>query len=250
MATICVIPARYDSQRLPGKPLLPIHGRPLIQWVVEAARRIQPVSAVVVATDHEDIVRAAEQAGARGVMTSSDLPSGTDRIHAAIKDMEADVIINLQGDEPLMPPETVELAHARLLESGADASTACVAIRIQEEFEDPNVVKVVRAEDETALYFSRSPVPSLSRRDPEELRQSGYVFGHKHLGLYIYRRSALQQFCSLSPSPLEKMEKLEQLRMLENGMRIICVTSPRDSIGVDTPEDMERVEKFLIPARE
>lgn len=245
MKTVCVIPARYGSQRLPGKPLLPLRGRPMIEWVVRAARRVPLFAEVIVATDHMEIVRAVEAAGAVAVMTDPDLPSGTDRIQAALAGREADIVVNLQGDEPGMPLEAVEIAHRALLETGADAATACVPIHRREDFESPNVVKVVRDYAGKALYFSRSPIPSLARRSAAEMEQPGYLFGYKHLGLYLYRRETLARFCALPPSGLELTEKLEQLRLLENGMSLVCVTSPRDSIGVDVQDDVEKAEKFL-----
>lgn len=245
MKTVCVIPARYGSQRLPKKPLTLVKGRPLIQWVVEAARRFSVVDEILVATDHEEIVRAVEAIGASAILTDPDCPSGTDRIHQAMQGRPGDIIINLQGDEPGMPPDTVAQAHAALLAHGADVSTACVPIRNIEDFESPHVVKVVRDTKGRALYFSRSPIPSLSRRDPEVFSSPGYVFGFKHLGLYIFRRRALEEFCGLSPSSLELIEKLEQLRMLENGMTIHCVTSSADSIGVDVEADVRKLERLL-----
>lgn len=245
MKTVCVIPARFGSQRLPGKPMMPLRGRPMIQWVIEAARKFTVVDEILVATDHERIVAAAREVGAEAVLTDPELPSGTDRIHAAMHGREGDVIINLQGDEPGMPGETVARAHAALLAGGADVATACVPIYHREDFESPNVVKVVRGEGDRALYFSRAPIPSLARRSAEELDAPGALFGHKHLGLYLYRRDALTRFCALPPSKLEQTEKLEQLRMLENGMTIVCVTSASDSVGVDVAEDVKRAEDFL-----
>lgn len=245
MKTVCVIPARYGSQRLPGKPLLPLRGRPMIEWVVRAARRIPLFSEIIVATDHEEIARAVEAAGAEAVMTDPELPSGTDRIRAAMEGRDGDIVVNLQGDEPGMPLEAVEIAHRALLSAGADAATACVPILRREDFESPNVVKVVRDYHDRALYFSRSPIPALARRSAEEMAAPGYVFGFKHLGLYLYRRETLDRFCALPPSGLEQIEKLEQLRLLENGMTLVCVTSPRDSIGVDVKDDVEKAEHFL-----
>ena len=245
MKTVCVIPARYGSQRLPGKPLMQLHGRPMVEWVVRVAQKMPVFDEVLVATDHEDIAAAVRPAGVEAVMTDPELPSGTDRIHEALSGREADIVVNLQGDEPGMPMEAVTLAHEALVDSDADVATACVAITERADFELPGVVKVVRDSKDRALYFSRSPIPSLARRDPLEVEKEGYVFGHKHLGLYLYRRKALDRFCSLPPSSLEQTEKLEQLRMLENGMTIICVTSPRDSVGVDELEDVKRAEEFL-----
>lgn len=245
MHTVCVIPARFPSQRFPGKPLHPLLGKPMIVWVIEAARRFDFVDEILVATDHEGIAAAAAAAGCEAVMTDPELPSGTDRIHAAMAGRRGDVIINLQGDEPLMPAGAVHAAFHSLIKSGAEVATACVPIRVRESFEAPHIVKVVRGIGDRALYFSRSPIPSLARRTEEDVEKSDGIFGYKHLGLYIYRRDALTAFCSLSPSFLESVEKLEQLRMLENGMRIQCVTSLEDSIGVDLPEDAPRVEELL-----
>lgn len=183
-------------------------------------------------------------------MTDPSLPSGTDRVNAALVGRRGDIVVNLQGDEPLMPREAVAAALESLRrDPGADVATACVPILEREAFEAPHIVKVVRDQNQRALYFSRSPIPSLVRRDSSELLQEGYIFGFKHLGLYIFRRSALTRFCQLSPSSLELMEKLEQLRLLENGLTIQCVTSPRDSVGVDVAEDVPRVESLLREAR-
>ncbi len=245
MRTVCVIPARYASQRLPGKALIPIEGRPLVAWVIDRAKTMPLIDDVLVATDDERIAAVAREAGVEAVMTDPELPSGTDRIHAAMKGREGEVIINLQGDEPGMPSEAVESAHEALLRTGADVATACVPIQRLRDFESPNVVKVVRGSDDIALYFSRSPIPSLSRRDEALIHRENYVWGYKHFGLYIYTREALERFCDLPPSPLENTEKLEQLRMLENGMKIVCVTSPIDSIGVDVEDDLRRAGEFI-----
>lgn len=248
MRTVCVIPARHASVRLPGKPLLPLRGRPMVAWVIDAARRFPFVDDILVATDHDDIAAVARDCGVEAVMTDPALPSGTDRIERAMAGRPGDIVINLQGDEPGMPPEAVAAAHAALLAGDADAATACVPIHRREDFESPNIVKVVRAHDGKALYFSRAPIPALARRTVEEMSQPGYIFGYKHLGLYIYRRPALSRFCQLPVSALENMEKLEQLRLLENGLTLVCVESPRDSVGVDVAEDLGRAEAYLAAA--
>ncbi|MCC5876079.1 MAG: 3-deoxy-manno-octulosonate cytidylyltransferase [Candidatus Sumerlaeia bacterium] len=245
MKTVCVIPARHASVRLPGKPLLPILGIPMVRWVIRAARRFEFVEQILVATDHEGIAAAAREENVEAIMTDPDLPSGTDRIRAAMKGRPGDVIINLQGDEPGMPADAVRLAWNALVQSDCHAATACVPITCRDIFESPNAVKVVRDRNQRALYFSRSPIPSLARRDETEMRQPGYIYGHKHLGLYIYRRTALETFCELPDSHLEGLEKLEQLRMLENGMTLLCVDSPRDSVGVDTAEDIQKAEAYI-----
>lgn len=245
MKTICVIPARHASVRLPGKPLIPLLGIPMIRWVIRAARRFEFVEKIIVATDNEEIASAARDENVEAVMTDPDLPSGTDRVRAAMNGREGDIIINLQGDEPGMPPEAVRYAWHGLVHTEVDVATACVPITCRDIFESPNVVKVVRDKNSRALYFSRSPIPSLPRRDEEEMRRDGYIFGYKHLGLYIYRRHALETFCELPSSGLENLEKLEQLRFLENGMSLLCVESPRDSVGVDTAEDLQRAEALI-----
>lgn len=245
MKTVCVIPARHASVRLPGKPLLPILGIPMVRWVIRAARRFEFVEQILVATDHEGIAAAAREENVEAVMTDPALPSGTDRIRAAMEGRPGDVIINLQGDEPGMPAEAVRLAWNALVQSSEDAATACVPITCRDIFESPHAVKVVRDKRQRALYFSRSPIPSLARRDETEMGQAGYIYGYKHLGLYIYRRAALESFCELPGSELEGLEKLEQLRLLENGLSLLCVDSPRDSVGVDTEEDIQRAEAYI-----
>ncbi len=244
MKTVCVIPARYGSERLPGKPLRMIGDKSLIQWTILAARKFQVTDDVIVATDHKEILRAAESVGCKAVMTDPECPSGTDRIQQALRGIEADIVINLQGDEPLMSAETVEKAHAALLSREADAATACVPVYNEEQFSNPNIVKVVCDYHDMALYFSRSPIPSLARRSAVN-SEKDYLWGYKHLGLYIYKREALERFVTLPMSNLESLEKLEQLRMLENGMKLVCVKTPHDSIGVDVEADIGHVQPLL-----
>ncbi len=246
MRTICVIPARYGSTRLPAKPLAMLHGKPMIAWVIGVAKRVPEFHAVLVATDHEAIADAARAAGAEAVMTDPDLPSGTDRIHAAMRGREGDVVVNLQGDEPAMPVEALSRAHHALLSRPEfGIATGCVPILDRSTFENPMVVKVVRDAYDRALYFSRSPIPSLARREGTPGLGTAVPYGHKHLGIYIYRREALERFVSLPPSALERAECLEQLRALEAGIGIVCIESPRDSIGVDVEEDIRRAEAAL-----
>lgn len=218
----------------------------MIAWVIGVAKRVPEFDAVLVATDHGAIADAARAAGAEAVMTDPDLPSGTDRIHAALRGREADIVVNLQGDEPAMPVEALSRAHAALLEGADfDIATGCVPIFDRAVFENPMVVKVVRGERDRAIYFSRSPIPSLARREGTPGLGTTVPFGHKHLGIYLYRRAALDRFVSLPPSPLERAESLEQLRALEAGMRFVCIESPVDSIGVDVAEDIARAEDAL-----
>jgi 3-deoxy-manno-octulosonate cytidylyltransferase (CMP-KDO synthetase) len=244
-----VIPARYASTRLPGKPLLDIGGRPMIQHVVERACA-SGADEVLVATDDARIVAAVtdpRRAGASiAVMTDPDLPSGTDRVAvvaAARGWNDATMVVNVQGDEPFLPPALIDQA-ARLLEADPAAGIATLAtpLRSLEEFLDPNVVKVVTTEDGAALYFSRAPIPWTRDAAPSGLAsQREYSGALRHVGLYAYRVGTLRRITSLPPSKLEMREKLEQLRALENGVRIVvgvCVESP--VAGVDTAHDLEK----------
>jgi len=241
-----VIPARYAASRLPGKPLAPVAGKPLIQWVWERARASGAAS-VVVATDDERIRRAALDFGAECLMTSAQHASGTDRLAevARLKCFGADeVVVNLQGDEPLMPAFAIA-AVAAALGPGIDIATAVAPIETLTEFLDPNCVKALRARDGLALYFSRAPVPW-----PRDAVEGGtprvFAGAWRHIGLYAYRVRSLEQFASWPATSLETTEKLEQLRALEHGMRIHLVTL--DGVppaGVDTPEDLERVRAVL-----
>jgi 3-deoxy-manno-octulosonate cytidylyltransferase (CMP-KDO synthetase) len=247
-----VIPARYASTRLPGKPLLDIGGRPMIQHVVERACA-SGADEVLVATDDARIVAAVtdpRRAGASiAVMTDPDLPSGTDRVAvvaAARGWNDATMVVNVQGDEPFLPPALIDQA-ARLLEADPAAGIATLAtpLRSLEEFLDPNVVKVVTTEDGAALYFSRAPIPWTRDAAPSGLAsQREYSGALRHVGLYAYRVGTLRRITSLPPSKLEMREKLEQLRALENGVRIVvgrCVEPPPP--GVDTPSDLERARR-------
>ncbi|MCX7045827.1 MAG: 3-deoxy-manno-octulosonate cytidylyltransferase [Candidatus Sumerlaeota bacterium] len=246
---IAVIPARYASTRFPGKPLYRLAGKPMILWVIERARAVKQITAVYAATDDQRIFDAVVAGGGQAIMTSDRARSGSDRIAEAIANLEADVIVNLQGDEPLLRPETIEAAIEKLLEDAeCDVSTTCVEIRTRREFENPNNVKVVMARDGQALYFSRSPIPSPARRQESDLCD-GRLFGYKHQGLYIYRREALLAFSQLEAGALEEIEKLEQLRYLEHGYKIKVAVTPYDSPGVDMPEDAEEVERKLVAGK-
>lgn len=242
MSTIAVIPARYGSTRFPGKPLADLCGKPLVVRVVERAKEARRVDAVIVATDDERIARAVEAHGGRAVMTSPDCPSGGDRIAEVVAKMpEAELVVNVQGDEPLMPPEVIDRAIAALEDDPECAvSTAMIRIESEEDFLSPHVVKVVCDARGRALYFSRSPIPNLTRVAAPPF------FGYKHFGLYVYRREALLRFVALEPGALERIEKLEQLRFLENGMPIRVIETERDSVGVDTPEDLERARRLIL----
>ena len=235
MKVLCVIPARYASTRLPGKPLSMIAGKPMIQHVYERACQAQLPDEVVVATDNELVEQAVIGFGGKAVMTSPDHPSGTDRLaEVALKYPDVDIIVNVQGDEPMIPPEIIDrLAEA--FEGDADLNMATMKVVMDEEdYDNPAAVKVVTDQHGFALYFSRSLMP-YPRNKPE-----GYkVF--KHVGIYAYRRNFLLKYAALTPTPLERAESLEQLRALENGYKIKVLESDFRGIGVDTPEDLAAV---------
>lgn len=243
---VCVVPSRFGAERFPGKPLAPLLGKPMVQWTVEAALAARGVDEVLVATDDERIAEAARACGVEAVMTPPECPSGTDRIAAAMAGRRSDIVINVQGDEPAMRPETIAAALQALLDNPrADVSTACVPLHDRAEFEAPHIVKVVRASNDAALYFSRAPIPSLARVDPATAARAGWRCGYKHLGIYVYRRESLESFVRLEPSPLELRERLEQLRFMEAGATIVCPEVVHDSVGVDTPEDVPLAEALL-----
>ena len=238
-----VIPARYGATRLPGKPLAEIDGRPMIWYVWEKARAAKIPSRVLVATDDERIASAVRGFGGEAVMTSPACASGTDRVAEAARGMDEEVIINLQGDEPLMHPSVIDAVATPLVsEPDVLMSTAALLQEDPVEYERASVVKVVVDAKGHALYFSRSPIPHYRDTGPRETGAGRY---RKHLGIYGYRREFLFRVAALPPSPLEEAERLEQLRILENGFRIRVVDVGHDSVGVDTPEDLRAVEGRL-----
>ena len=240
MAILGIIPARYASTRLPGKPLLSATGKTLIQHVVEAARTSTRLDRIIVATDDERIARAVEAFGGEFAMTRSDHPTGTDRVAEVVAGMpEADLIVNLQGDEPELSGEALDLVVG-LLEADPDAPMATLATPIRDEsiYRDPSCVKVVASTNRRALYFSRSPIPHHRDGLPDLTAEPPVAF--LHLGLYAYRRDFLLKLAKLPPSPLESAEKLEQLRVLEAGFPIALGIVQERSIGIDTPEDYRR----------
>jgi 3-deoxy-manno-octulosonate cytidylyltransferase (CMP-KDO synthetase) len=242
MKTAVIIPARYASSRLPGKPLLRATGKYLIQHVYERAC-LSRAGQVVVATDDVRILEAVHSFGGQAVMTSAAHSSGTDRVAEVARNLDADVIINLQGDEPMMDPATLDVLP-ELLDGDPDAPMATLAVPIacREQWLDPNCVKVVRDSRGRALYFSRSPVPFVRDGQPE----FGSETFLQHLGLYAYRRSFLLQLTQLPPAPLEELEKLEQLRVLAHGWPIQVGVVAHAGRGVDTPADYQRfVEAYL-----
>lgn len=233
--TAAVIPARYGSTRFPGKVLAELCGKPMIQWVYEKAAA-SIADEVIIATDEPKVAKVVEGFGGKAVMTSPDHPSGTDRISEAVQGLDCDIIINVQGDEPLIPTSVID-GLIRKMQDDASIEMGTVAVpRLRSEIEnDPNKVKVVFDERNFALYFSRSMLPYL-REGGKDTKT------YLHWGIYAYRRETLDRFVRLPEGRLESCEKLEQLRALENGIRIYVMLSDLESIGVDTPEDLKRAE--------
>lgn len=246
MRVTAVIPARYASTRFPGKPLADLCGKPMIQWVCEGAARCSLVDQVIVATDDLRIAETVAAFGGTVVMTRADHPTGTDRLAEVAAGLASDLIVNVQGDEPLIDPLMIEAAVRPLL---ADATipmgTLKTPLTSLEEFHNPNVVKVVTDRQGFALYFSRAPIPhprDFATQLPSRWRELATA---KHVGLYVYRREFLLAFQQLPSTPLEEQEKLEQLRALEHGFRIFVAETALGVQGVDTPEDLERVRQLI-----
>jgi len=238
-----IIPARYASTRFPGKSLAPIAGKPLLQHVIERCREVKSLSEVIVATDDKRIEELARRL-CRVEMTRSDHPSGSDRIAEVAWRCDCDAVVNIQGDEPLIEPAVIDRVAYALQQE--EMSTAATAITHAEDYENPNVVKVVVSLASRALYFSRRTIPYL--RDAASVSVSEQLAAFpflKHLGIYGYRRETLLRLIKFPVSALEAAEKLEQLRALENGIPIIVVKVDYDSIGVDMPGDIQRVEELL-----
>lgn len=238
---VAAIPARYGSTRFPGKPLAMLAGKPMVQWVYERAAATR-CDAVVVATDDERIAACVRGFGGVVAMTSAAHETGTDRIAEAVRGMGAELVVNVQGDEPLVPPEVIDALVARML-AGEEAAMGTVAVPFafdDPELRNPHVVKVVTDAAGFALYFSRAPIPW--DRDGG----CGTVRPLRHWGIYAYRREFLERFVAWPPGRLEQCERLEQLRALENGARIAVIESDRSVIGVDVPEDLARAEAALL----
>jgi len=238
-STVAIIPARYGSTRLPGKALVDIAGRPMVWHVAERARRARGIARVIVATDDVRIRDAVADAGVEVALTSADHPSGTDRLAEVARGLDAGVLINVQGDLPLLDPLMIEALAARMADDPAlPMATLAVPVHDDGEWRSPQVVKVVASADHRALYFSRSPVPF----DRDGMRAPGEPLGWRHVGMYAYRRDVLLRLAELPPSPLERRERLEQLRALEHGIAIGVVAWHADGplIEVDTPADLER----------
>jgi 3-deoxy-manno-octulosonate cytidylyltransferase (CMP-KDO synthetase) len=256
LAIVAIIPARFASTRLPGKPLSDIHGKTMIERVWERVRTAALVERVVVATDDERIAAVVRGFGGEAVLTSPEHTTGTDRLAEAARSIPADLIVNVQGDEPMLDPAGIDRAAGALLEDGSlPMATLSLPLRSIEEMLAPSVVKVVTDADGNALYFSRSPIPHVRIGASADLRAAAEAavarsLARKHVGLYAYRREALLRFASLPPAPLEEAEGLEQLRALHHGMRIRVVpTDGEGGVAVDTPEDLERVRALLVPEK-
>jgi 3-deoxy-manno-octulosonate cytidylyltransferase (CMP-KDO synthetase) len=236
VCTLGVIPARLASTRLPRKVLREIAGRPMLAWVYEAARACAALDAVMVATDSEEVAGLCEAHGWPCMMTSAELASGSDRVHAVALRHPAEIYVNIQGDEPLLRPEHLAALLAPFASPEVEVTTLKVRCGLDDQH-NPNAVKVVTDLQQRALYFSRATIP--------DDRDGGGAEVWKHLGLYAYRAAALHRFHALPPSPLELTERLEQLRFLENGIAIQVAATEFDTVGVDTEEDLRRVEEIL-----
>jgi 3-deoxy-manno-octulosonate cytidylyltransferase (CMP-KDO synthetase) len=251
MKKIIVIPARYASTRLPGKSLIDIGGKSLLQRVYDGACRSTLSDGTLIATDDERIKKAALAFGAEVIMTDPALPSGTDRVFAAIQDKEADLVVNLQGDEPFIEPSIIDQLFSALEERDVAMATLCCPITDESEYRNPNTVKVVLDNSGFALYFSRSPIPylkTLNFKPCPGMPVSGVPTPnslYKHIGIYGFTRSFLEQFVALPKSPLEEAESLEQLRVLENGYRIKVLATDYNGFGIDTEADLLRAEERL-----
>jgi len=257
--TVAIIPARFASTRLPGKALRDIDGKPMICWVAERALEAKTVSRVIVATDSQEIFEAVTSGGFEAAMTDANHNSGTDRIAEVAAQLDnAGIIVNLQGDEPLISPETINRAVEQMqreIETSSDVGivTTWEPIENLHELLTWSVVKVVAGDDDLALYFSRSPMPfprdaTAKHGDPNfaiEMEPSLITNFRKHTGLYVYRRDILLEFTKWAPTRLEQFERLEQLRALEHGVKIRVVQATSSSIGVDTEEDLERVRQLV-----
>ena len=239
MKVIGVIPARYGSKRFPGKPLAQLAGKPVVQWVVERANKARRLDRVIVATDDVRIMRAVWHFGGEAMLTSRTARSGTDRVAEVCKKLSADIVINIQGDEPLIRPDTIDkLVAAMRKDKRLLMATAAGPLRSESETRSENVVKVVLDRYENALYFTRAAVP-------HHLTRRGFRGALQHYGIYAYRTKFLLKFAKWKQTPLELAESLEQLRALEHGIRIRVVRIPKGSIGIDTKQDLEKAKRYL-----
>jgi len=238
---VVVIPARYGATRLPGKPLVLLAGKTMIERVYERAKRAQRINRVIVATEDDRIMKAVAAFGGEARMTRPDHRTGTERVAEVAAHEEGDVFVNVQGDEPLLDPAAIDTAVAALFEEpAAQIATVATPVKTPADIMDPNVVKAVLDFDNNALYFSRAPIPWV-----RDAANKVHVRPLKHLGLYVFQRDALLEYPTLPQGELEKIEQLEQLRWMENGWKIRVAEVEHDAVSVDVPEDVERVEKLL-----
>jgi len=256
LAIVAIIPARFASTRFPGKPLAEIGGKPMVQHVYERAATARRVDRVLVATDDERIAAAVRAFGGTAVLTAANHATGSDRIAEAAAGIEAAIVVNVQGDEPMLDPAAIDAAVEPLL-ADPDLEIATLSSPLTlDELLSTSVVKVVTARNGRALYFSRSPIPFVRTGDASGPRESAALavargLARKHVGLYAFRRAALARFVALPPSPLEQAESLEQLRALENGMSIgVVAVNGAEGVAVDTPEDLVRVRALLGASRQ
>lgn len=252
MSVVAIIPARFGSTRLPGKPLAQIGGRPMIQHVYQSAAKAKVLDRVIVATDDRRIEAAVKNFGGEVMMTSPDHASGTDRLAEVARKIKADLLVNVQGDLPFVSAKTITQAVQPLRRDGnIPMGTVCTAIFDESEWRNPNIVKVLTDKARLAMLFTRAPIPFQRNDaiDPSGKKTAGRskrrLWGYRHLGLYVYRRDFLLKFSRLPPTALEQIESLEQLRALENGYRIYVAQVDERSVEVDTPADLLRAENYL-----
>lgn len=248
VTSVAIIPARYASERFPGKVIAPLAGKPLVAHTYDRTRQARALTDTLVATDDARVVDALQPYGVKTVMTRSDHATGTDRIAEVAENLDADIVVNVQADEPLVDPGLIDATIQPLLDDpDVPMATARHPIHESAQINDPNCVKVVCDSRGRALYFSRSPVPFLRATGRDPLHENVYW---QHIGLYVFRRAFLLEYARMPSTPLEQLEKLEQLRVLEHGYPIAVVEARERSIGVDTPEDLARAEAALEAHRE
>jgi 3-deoxy-manno-octulosonate cytidylyltransferase (CMP-KDO synthetase) len=251
MAVVAIIPARFGSTRLQGKPLLRIGDKPMIQHVYESTLRARGLDRVLIATDDRRIEETVRDFGGEAIMTSKSHRSGTDRLAEVAKKVKSNWVVNVQGDLPFIHPVTITRAvRAMRRNRSVPMGTVCTPIRSEEELHDPNIVKVVTDSNGFAIYFSRAPIPfqrnNISPRRVRTAQSKRKIWGYRHIGLYVYRRDFLLEFTRLRPVGLEQIERLEQLRALVYGYRIFVTRVNENSIEVDTPADLIKAEEYLL----
>ena len=244
MKIVCIIPARFASQRLPGKPMLKIGDAPMIEWVYRRACKVERFDKVVVATDSQVIYDHIESIGGQAIMTPEDLPSGTDRVAYIARNINAEIFLNLQGDEPLISPEVLEKVCDVFINQDVQIATPVTRINSVEDLTNPNLVRVVLDHESNALYFTRAVIPYFRDLEKYEDWLANFEY-YKHIGIYAYRKDFLLQLTDLKPGKLEQVEKLEQLRVLEQGYKIRTVITDYQSRSVDTQNDLSEINQFI-----